>query len=184
MSYTIIKDTCRQQSLGQNRVIFNQSSFILKQHLSAQLAWSHAEPRGLSRSIIASAEARAPPQKSPVRFFREAPKIYEMCLHVPLCKRGCRGGIARTEKAGGTHAFSLRESTLLQNNWRWIFFFFSHLSLTRRDSVGLCSRRISFFPPYPFLFFFGHHSARQTERRTARTVGALPSARICFGRCE
>lgn len=123
------------------------------------------------------------PGKSPVRFFRDAPKIYEMCLHVPLCKRACRGGIARIEKAGGTHAFSRWESTLFQNNWRWLCFFFSHLLLTHRHSVGLCFRRISFL--FSCLFsFFCHHSARQAERRTARTVGALPSARICFGRCE
>lgn len=35
------------------------------------------------------------------------------------------------------------------------FFFFSHLPLTERHSVGLCSRRRSFFAsPCPLLFFF------------------------------
>lgn len=43
---------------------------------------------------------------NPLRVFSDAPKIYEMCLHVPLCKRGCRGGIASAEKARVTHAFN------------------------------------------------------------------------------
>lgn len=42
--------------------------------------------------------------KNPVRFFREAPKIYEMCLHVLLRERGCRGGIARIERLESPHA--------------------------------------------------------------------------------
>lgn len=36
--------------------------------------------------------------ESPLRFLCEAPKIYEMCLHVLLSKRGCGGGIANSER--------------------------------------------------------------------------------------
>lgn len=74
--------------------------------LSLRISLSLSPPSRLSRALS------SPGPKTPVRFFREAPKIYEMCLHVPLRERGCRGGIARTERAGGTHAFSLRESAL------------------------------------------------------------------------
>ncbi|KAJ8405433.1 hypothetical protein AAFF_G00319060 [Aldrovandia affinis] len=43
-------------------------------------------------------------RKSPVRFLREAPKIYEMCLHVLLREQGCRGGIARIERLEPTRS--------------------------------------------------------------------------------
>lgn len=122
---------------------------VFVKHLSPQLSWHHTGAHGRAVHYCLSV-ARAPP-KSPVRFFRGAPKIYEMCLHVPLCKRGCRGGIARTEKAGGTHAFSLRESTLSKITDGECRFFFSRLPPTDRHSVGSRSRRMS-FSPCPFLF--------------------------------
>lgn len=129
-----------------------RSVFLIFGHssLSSQLSWNHSKAH--SRFVIASAEERAP-QKSPRRFFREAPKIYEMCLHVPLCKRGCRGGIARTEKALGTHAFSLWESTLFRNNWRWIFFFLFTFATNRQALCRIVfSEKKLVFPPMPSSF--------------------------------
>lgn len=76
--------------------------------LSAVLKSADRDSRPLPALYGASC-ARRTPHGTPFRFFIGAPKIYEMCLHVPLRERGCRGGIARTEEAGGTHAFSLRE---------------------------------------------------------------------------
>lgn len=83
--------------------------------LSLSLSPSLIRLSSLSPRLAPPRSCRAfssPGPKNPVQFLREAPKIYEMCLHVPLRERGCRGGIAKTERAGGTHAFSLRESAL------------------------------------------------------------------------
>lgn len=62
------------------------------------------------------------------------------------------------------------------------FFFLLTFVIDRQTLCRIVFSESKLFPPA--LFFFCHHSARQSERRTARTVGALPSAWICFGRCE
>lgn len=125
--------------------------------------------------------------KTPVRFFRKAPKIYETCLPVPLRERGCRGGLARTERAGGTHACSLTESALSLQTTDARSAFSS--SAPAADEHVLC--RIVFWETKLFSSLSGCFppavvSPSCTPARDGRSDRGSPprSAAICFGRCE
>lgn len=54
--------------------------------------------RTLIRDLPCVISPRLTTAESPLRFLCEAPKIYEMCLHVLFGKRGCGGGIANSER--------------------------------------------------------------------------------------